>query len=151
MTFERSAETSRLVAILRTVNGEAAWDWLAQQVPRARAIFPSARNILEKEGVFFDVVRGAGLKRMSASEAAMSTSTNCTRIAKAASRGRKKCERIPYDQISQPDQHLVSTRRFLFSEIEQRAKAEATAKPATVTVTPPTMPALAAITGGKRA
>lgn len=150
MIFERSADTSRLVAILRTINGEAAWDWLRQQVPRAKSLFPSARSILEKEGIFFDVIRGQGVKRMSAADAVTSTSTNCTRVAKAASRGRKKCEHIPFDQISQTDQVLVSARRFLFSEIEQRAKAEATAKPISEKVTPPAMPTLAAITGGKQ-
>jgi len=90
--FERSAETERLIDILRGVNDEISYANASRlagfAIHGGTPALTSARRHLETQhGIVFDCVRGVGLRRLGDVEKVTSTARHARSIRRTAKRG----------------------------------------------------------------
>lgn len=121
--FEQSANTKKLVELLRAVNGSIKYETIVghigQPLGKIYSALGSARDILQKEKIVFAVERGVGLRRLNNSETMQSSEKFTKRIRNASKRGLKRLDAVEFSQLSNVDQMTATINRTMFEAIKQ--------------------------------
>lgn len=132
-TFERSADTDKIIEVLRGVNDEITYSELASRTrlsrTRCKQLLRTARKALMKDKIVFGVEIGVGLARLADGDKVHLAARRKRHIGREAHRGIKEIETIEqFDKLSGADQIMATTNRTIFSLMKQQARSPQTGK-----------------------
>lgn len=90
-----------------------------------RGCVATARRTLQEESLFYDTVSGVGYRRLNNEEACKATAHYLSRSRRAARRGMKHLQRVPYESLTQETQreHLTMSTQLGAIDLFSSSKA----------------------------
>jgi hypothetical protein len=132
--WDRAALTNALCDMLRGANGDVSYAAIEEAVGRPlgeiRPTLHAARRYLERdEGIVFETIRGAGLRRLTDAEKVASAARFTRRIRRTAGAGMQRLNTVSDpSRLSNADQLAHTLRMTVFAAIQRESAMDGEGK-----------------------